>query len=57
MIRLLRRAELNDAKIVPIINKLFPPPEGHKSWMKYLLPKEESHSNEAPGDEPGLCLR
>jgi len=43
MVRLLRRAELNDAKIVPIINKLFPPPEGHKSWTKLLLPKEESH--------------
>jgi hypothetical protein len=43
MVRLLRRAELNDAKIVPIINKSFPPPEGHKSWTKLLLPKEESH--------------
>jgi flagellar motility protein MotE (MotC chaperone) len=41
MVRLLRRAELNDAKIVPIINKLFPPPEGHKCWQKHLLPKED----------------
>jgi hypothetical protein len=36
-IQRLRQAGLNDAKIVPIINKLFPSPAGRKMWTKSLL--------------------
>jgi hypothetical protein len=41
MVQLLRKAELTDSKIVPIINKLFAPPAGHENWTKLLLPKED----------------
>ena len=41
VVGLLRRADLTDAKIVPIVNKLFPPPPNHKSWTKLLLPKDD----------------
>ncbi len=41
MVQLLRKAELTDSKIVPIIKKLFPPPAGHANWTKLLLPKED----------------
>jgi hypothetical protein len=41
MVRLLRKAELTDSRIVPILNKLFPPPAGHATWTKLLLPNED----------------
>jgi len=41
MVRFLRKAELTDSRIVPILNKLFPPPVGHATWTKLLLPNED----------------
>lgn len=40
VVQRLRRAGLNDAKIVSIINQLFLPPAGHKNWTKSQLPSE-----------------